>query len=652
MRKLLAVVLAVVMLAVLAAQPAAAQSRSVFWEKWDVLIDNVDTFANRFSVTERYDIYFTGTFRFGSAVIPRQNLDDIRGVQVYEGGQLLRESCSEQPGTYCVETSGGELAITYYFTQPATNERRQFEIVYTVEGALRIYEGGDQLWWTAIPSEHYGFSIGSSTITVQMPAGYGPREGVDPVVTYGAPADVQVRGTMVGGATVTAQATRQISGNEFFEIRVQYPHNPMARVPSWQAGFDRQRLFEETTKPLIDLGLITLSLLVAIGGVLGVYALWYTRGRDPKVGPVPQYLTEPPTALPPAVVGTLLDEQADLRDVISTIVDLAHRGYIVMEEDQTDGLFGIGKTRKYFFKRTDKPLDGLRKFEQRIMNALFGSNRMERSLDSLKNTFYTVIPKLQDDLYEAVVEEELFTAKPSTTRTLWSGLGTVMFVVALVAGFGGFSLVEEISPTLLCVPAAFAFIGLAAMIVGQHMPAKTRKGAEDAAKWRAFREYLQNLDKYSDIQEAAGHFDDYLPYAVAFGLDRSWVRRFSKVDNVPIPTWYYPTYMGGPYRGGYRPGTPLRPFAAGSGRINPGELARAGDGGFSLDDMSSGMAGGLEAISGGLTEMLESAGRVMTSRPQSATTGSSGHWSSGGRSWSGGGSRGGGSSGGGSRGFG
>ena len=85
--------------------------------------------------------------------------------------------------------------------------------------------GGDQLWWIAIPSEHYGFPIGSSTITVKLPAGFAPREGVDPVVTYGAPGDVQVNGT-----TVVAKATRQIGGNEAFEIRVQYPHDPNAHA--------------------------------------------------------------------------------------------------------------------------------------------------------------------------------------------------------------------------------------------------------------------------------------------------------------------------------------------------------------------------------------------------------------------------------------
>src|SRR6185295_1434583 len=116
------------------------------------------------------------------------------------------------------------------------------------------------------------------------------------------------------------------------------------------------------------------------------------------------------------------------------------------------------------------------------------------------------------------------------------------------------------------------------------MPAKTRKGAEEAAKWRAFYEYLQNLEKYSDVEEASKHFDDFLPYAVAFGLDRAWVRRFAQVQNVPIPYWYYPTYMGGRYHGGYIAGSPLPRPAMGGGL--PGPLAHAGGSGVSLDSMS------------------------------------------------------------------
>ncbi|MCB9454808.1 MAG: DUF2207 domain-containing protein [Anaerolineaceae bacterium] len=626
---------------------AAAQTRSVYWQQWDVLINNVNTSENRFDVTESYNVQFTGTFSFGAASIPNQNLTSISNIRVLEAGQPLTESCSQRPGTYCIENNGSEYALTYYFMKPITNANRNFEIQYTVRGALRVYSGGDQLWWTAIPSEHYGFTIGSSTVTVQLPDGFGPREGVDPVVTYGAPTNVNVFRT-----TVTATTTRSIGGSENLEIRVQYPHDPNATPPAWQPSFDEQRLYEETTKPLIDLGAIALSVLIGLGGILGVYALWRTRGRDPQIGPVPEYLTEPPGDLPPAIVGTLLDEQADLRDVLSTIIDLAHRGYLVMEEEQSAGLFGIGKNSTFTFKRTDKGLSGLRKFEQRMMQSLFPSNKMERSLESLKNKFYTVIPRLQDELYESLVDENLFTAKPSTTRAIWSGLGTLILVAAGVIGFAVFSTMEESIGAIICIPISLGLVGFVTMISGQHMPAKTRKGAEDAAKWNAFRKYLQNLEKYSGVEEAAHNFDAFLPYAVAFGIDRAWIRKFSQMQNVPIPTWYYPTYMGGPYRGGYHAGTPLPQNIGMSGGGLPGDLARAGSGGLSLDDLSGGLSGGLESISTGLTSMLESASRVMTSKPQSASSGSSGSWRSGGSGWSGGGFSGGGSSGGGSRGFG
>ncbi len=634
---------ALILLFLLMSSPTAAQSRTVYWERWDVLIDNVDTSANRFDVTELYVVNFTGTFRFGVRDVPYTNLEDVRNVQVYQGDQPLRESCSTQVGTFCVQYGGEQVSITYYFLQPITNGSGRFRIEYTIIGGLRIYEDGDQLWWQAIPEDHFGFSIGNSQITVQLPPGFAPREGVDPIETFGAPADVKVNGT-----TVAAQATAPLGGDDFFEIRVQYPHDPNARVPDWQQSFDEQRAYEDNVQPLVNLGLFALAFLIGLGGPFLVFALWYTRGRDPQVGPVPEYLTEPPTDLPPAVVGTLLDERADLRDVMSTLIDLAHRGYLVMEEERKEGLLGIGTASSFTFKRTDKSPDDLRGFEKRILSSLFAGDRIERTLESLRNSFYMVIPQLQADLYEELVREGLFTAKPSSTRAFWGGVGGLVFVLAIIAFIGGVSLAETISPALLCIPIALGLTGIMAFIVGQHMPAKTRKGAEDAAKWNAFREYIRNLDKYGNLHEAAQHFDDYLAYAIAFDVDRAWVRRFSQVDNVPIPPWYYPTYLG-PYRRGYIAGAPLhRP----SGGVDPSELARAGDGGLSLDDLSGNIGGGLESISKGLTAMLNDSARILTSRPQPQSSGSSGRWSSGGRSWSGGGFRGGGASGGGRSGFG
>lgn len=643
LRKLAAVLTLLLVIGVSAA--AAQDNRTVFWERWDVVIDEIDTAANRFNVTEIYNMDFGGRFSFGSAVIPTDRLNNITNVSVTQDGRALRQGCAQQPGTFCASNTSDGLAIRYYFFEPITDGSSKFEIAYTVNGALRTYEGGDQLWWTAIPRDHFGFPIGTSTITVQLPDGFAPREGIDPVVTYGAPADIQVNGTRV-----VATSTGQLGGNDYLEIRVQYPHDPNAQPPAWQSNFDDQRAFDENTLPLIQLGLIAISLVVGIGGVLFFYSLYMRKGRDPQIGPVPTYLSDPPSSLPPAIVGTLVDEKADPRDVISTVIDLASRGYMAIEETQSEGVFGIGKTSSFTFKRTDKPLDDLRPYERKLMNRLFSGNQMERTMDSLRDKFYSVISEIQGDLYNELVSEGFFETNPNSTRAIWSSFGVILLGVAVVGGFLLFAQIDSWGIVVACPGIALGLVAVAGMIIGPSMPAKTRKGAEEAAKWKAFYEYLQNLDKYAQVEEATDQFERYLPYAVAFGLDKIWIRRFSQVSTMAIPYWYFPTYVGR-YRRGYMAGTPLSPASHGDFGADIGDLARAGGGG-GLDQMSGGLAGGLESISSGLSGMLDSASRAMTSRPQQASSGSSGSWRSGGSSWSGGGFSGGGGSGGGSRGFG
>jgi len=641
MKRLLSASVFVVCALVLVA-PAQAQTRSVYWNRWDVVISNVDTVRNQFDVREIYDVRFDGRFTFGSAVIPTDRLDSITNIQVYDGETSLQQQCFDRAGTYCVERSSGELSITYYFTQPVTDTTRHFEITYTVNGALRIYDGGDQLWWDAIPDEHFGFGIGSATVTVKLPQGYAPREGIDPVETYGAAGQVDVQGSVV-----TATAVNGVGPYDSFGIRVQYPHNPEAVAPSWQSQFDVQRTYDEQTRPLVTLALCAGSLVIGLGGSLWMIVRYRTHGRDPEVGVVPEYLSEPPSDLPAAVAGTLVDERADVRDVLSTILDLGQRGYLVIEEDQTEGFLGIGSKSTFTFKRTDKPVTGLREYEAELLQHLFSGNRMERTMDSLRNRFYTVIPTIQNSLYDETVKEGFFERSPQSVRSLWGVGGAVVVLVAVGSFFVLMGVAEEISGALIALPISIGVVGVVMLALSSVMPAKTRKGAEEAAKWRAFRQYLRNLEAYDNVENAADRLAEYIPYAVAFGIEQTWFRHFNEVTYAPLPPWYFPRHWGGPYSRGYIPGSAFPQNLGGRGGL-PGDLARAGDG--SLGDLSGRMSRGLSEMSASLTTMLNSASNVMTSRPQQS--GGSGRWSSGGSSWSGGGFSGGGGSGGGSRGFG
>src|SRR5690606_12914774 len=108
-------------------------------------------------------------------------------------------------------------------------------------------------------------------------------------------------------------------------------------------------------------------------------------------------------------------------------------------------------------------------------------------------------------------------------------------------------------PMLFLIPLAIGFTGLIFTIIAEYMPAKTQSGALEAAKWLAFKKYLENLNKYDDVESAKTHFDEYLPYAVAFNVDKHWIKNFSKLSDMPVPTWYYPTYMGPRWSRGYTP---------------------------------------------------------------------------------------------------
>lgn len=614
------------------ATPVSAQTKSFEWARWDVdinLLENGDM-----EVTESQTLEFSGApFSFGFRSIPtgaNGNNDGISNVSVLEGDQVYTESFNQSPGTFSVTDNGDETTIDWYF-EP-TLGRHTYTFSYLVEGGVRagtLDEGsGDQIYWAAIPSDHPA-TVQSSQVTIHLPEGVQPQQftGTEDYLVAAYLNDAETNDVQVtvseDGRTITYEALRPILTGEQMDVRVQIPHGPLpVETPQWQEA--------EQQADVIGLIVLSISALLLVAGPLAVLALWYTRGRDPELGvTVPDYITEPPDDLRPAVVGSLIDEKVDMQDIISTLVDLAHRGYLTMVEEK----------KTHTFTRTDKE-GGLRPFEQRLLKDVF-SDKTERSLDSLRYKFASKLPQLRNLLYDDLVEQGLVARSPEKVRNsylavgvvvLLAGFGSVFALGALLVGVAGFA----------CFPgAAIAVTGLALLLAARHMPSKTAKGTEAAAKWQAFKNYLKNIEDYTDLEQAANVFDKYLAYAIAFGLERTWISKFSTIPTTPIPGWYVPY----PIPGGY--GTYPRPVGGGigsppiSGGGSGGEMPRP-----SLEGLSGGLTGGLSAMSAGLTRMLNSTSTVMKSTPPS-TSSSGGGFSSGGFSggFSGGSSGGGGSSG-------
>jgi uncharacterized membrane protein len=342
---------------------------------------------------------------------------------------------------------------------------------------------------------------------------------------------------------------------------------------------------------------------------------------------VADYLPEPPDDSPPGVAGTLVDEKADLQDVVATLIDLARRGYLTMTEEGERGFAGLTFNRDFVFERTSKDWHDLRDYEVTLLRKLFGSEQSKR-LSDLKNKFYTALPEIRTGLYDAVVEQGYFKTRPDVTRRNYTILAVALGAVIVTVSVLATVLLVEWVDFIWC-PAVGVSIGvLSFVLVAQVMPVKTKKGAEASARWNAFKRYLQEIESYTDLETATDLFERYLPYAIAFNLERRWVKKFAQIETMPIPPWYFPYWM----HGYGRPHGSGSSWSGGEGSPRP-----------SIQSMSDGMAGGFQRMSDGLVSMFNSVGSTMTSAPSSSGSGGG---------FSGGGFSGGGSSGGGSSGFG
>ncbi|HLE05330.1 MAG TPA: DUF2207 domain-containing protein, partial [Anaerolineales bacterium] len=147
---------------------AAAQGKTLYWERFDVTLAIQPNGDLR--VVERQRIRFTaGSFTYGFALIPLDKTQGIDQVSLSEpGGTVYREASSgEEPFTFETAQVENELEVRWYFP-PTADAARTFDLAYTVHGAIRVYDSGDKLQWFAIDDER-DFPIEESSVTVLLP---------------------------------------------------------------------------------------------------------------------------------------------------------------------------------------------------------------------------------------------------------------------------------------------------------------------------------------------------------------------------------------------------------------------------------------------------------------------------------------------------
>ncbi len=275
--------------------------------------------------------------------------------------------------------------------------------------------------------------------------------------------------------------------------------------------------------------------------ILG-YRAWSKHGRDPRPASITvQYA--PVEGLSPAESGTLVDHKADMQDITATLVDLAVRGFLRIEEVTESHLLGLSKGKDYILHLLRDPSEwtGLKQHEQRYLEKLSELAPIGESsvrISEMKNKFYGALPKIRDAIYEELVSSGYYLERPDTVQAKWGGLA--LFIAAAGAGTaifaikGGWVMISPlvvIAATAVSTVIMFVFAGL--------MPARTEAGARAREATLGFKEFLDRVDseRYKRMITSPQMFEKFLPYSMAFGVEDKWARAFEDIYREP-PTWY------------------------------------------------------------------------------------------------------------------
>ena len=396
---------------------------------------------------------------------------------------------------------------------------------YRILDAIRFFEDHDELYWN-VTGDEWDVPIRKVSAKIELPSGITGLHAIAFTGVYGSrDQDAQV---------LTKSNIVEVSSNHALGY-----HEGLTAVVGWDKGF----VHPPTAAAKIILFLRSnWPLFLPLVAFLIMFWLWWTRGRDPQLGSIAvQY--EPPDKLTPGECGTLVDNEAAMRDITATLVDLAVKGYLTIEQKDESHLLGLTHSKEYIFhlKRPPTEWSAARPHELEMLSALFDDGSLSSvKLSELQNHFYTHLPAIRSRIFDALMADGYYLHRPDTVRQSYVGGGIVTGILLIV--FGGALGAATGVAHLTWIIAGF-LTGAVICIFGWFMPARTLTGARVFEKVLGFEQFLGRVesDRIERIVKTPEMFEKFLPYAMALHCEKKWVAAFAGIAMQP-PQWY-----SGPY---------------------------------------------------------------------------------------------------------
>jgi uncharacterized membrane protein len=410
-----------------------------------------------------------------------------------------------------------------------TDTERTVHISYRSPNAVRFFKDHDEFYWnvtgldTKVPTESAsafvalpGTAAGQLLKAQAFTGAYGSREK-----------DVT---SNVDGSNITFETSSALQAHNGLTIDVYIPKG-ILKQPSW---FTRYVVWFIGGNP---------GALLPVWAFAVMFGLWWWKGRDPDLGLSVAPMYEPPKGLTPAEAGTLLADAIEARDITSTLIDLAVKGYLKIIETEEKVLFIKHKDYVLRLMKPRAEWQSLAAHEIEVLNNLFPEvTAEETTLSSLKNRFYIALPSIRQEIMDSLKGKDLYSTDPESAKGL-ALVGVLMIVLPFLwlQMTGAIRLTN--SPAVLGVGVVLTI--LIVFLFGRQLSAKTIRGARTRVECLGFKEFMTRVDGDRIKRMPPDTFEKFLPYAMAFGVEQHWAKAFQGLITEP-PSWYVGSGYGTP----------------------------------------------------------------------------------------------------------
>lgn len=445
----------------------------------------------------------------------------VTSVTDGSGGKLKYES----------STSNGFRDLKIYIPG-AVDAQRTVEIDYTVRNGMRFFEDHDEFYWN-VTGNDWPVPIDHAAALVTFPnSAAGSLRAQAFTGVYGS---AERNATAeVNGADCSFTTTNPLPMRGGLTIDIYIPKDILS-----EPGSFTRLLWFVGSNPIVFLPFWTFAVM---------FVLWWKWGRDPDPGVSVAPMYEPPKGLSPAEAGTLLEDKIHPRDITSTIVDLAVRGFVKIEEVDDKGLVFHHKDYIFHLLIPQPQWQGLAPHEQVMLTNIF-SNGDQIRLSSLKNRFYTAIPVIRRDIMSALRNKGMYLLDPETANG-YSFVGILVIVAPFL--MLQFLLHKDVFSSVGLLVGCGIISAIIWWLFARQMTAKTVNGARTLVAILGFQEFMNRVDADRLKRMPPDTFEKYLPYAMALGVEHHWAQAFAGIVQNP-PSWYV-----GPGGAGY--GTGFNPI--------------------------------------------------------------------------------------------